>query len=129
MNDCENKTFKLIVERIIKFEKENNFLNEQNKKIQVDLKTFKASLKTAQKDTKSLKENYRMLQISNKNILAKLNNIKNLKKSIEVDHFGDKRKRKLTKEDHDQLYRKNQINGLLTVNSLALFLESFYKFY
>ena len=47
MNDCENKTFKLIVERIIKFEEENNFLKVQNKKIKVDLKTFKASLKTA----------------------------------------------------------------------------------
>ena len=80
MNDCENKTFKLIVERIIKFEKENNFLKEQNKKIQVDLKSFKASLKTAQKDTESLKENYRMLQINNRKILAKLNSIKKLKK-------------------------------------------------
>ena len=119
MNDCENKTFKLIVERIIKFEKENNFIKEQNKKIQVDLKTFKASLKTAQKDTESLKENYRMLQINNKNILAKLNNIKNLKLSVEVDHFEDKRKKKLTKEDNDQLYRKNQINGCLLYTSDA----------
>ena len=119
MNDCENKTLKLIVERIISFERENNFIKEQNKKIKVDLKTFKASLKTAQKNIKSLKENYSMLQINNKNILAKLNNIKDLRKSVEVDHSEDKRKKKLTKEDSDQLYRKNKINGFFTVNSLV----------
>ena len=70
-----------------------------------------------------------MLQKNNRIILAKLNSIKNLKKSVEVDHFEDKRKKKLTEEDNDQLYRKNQINGLFTVNSLVLFLEPFYKFY
>ena len=122
MNDCENKTFKLIVERIIKFENENNFIKEQNKKNQVELKIFKTSLKIAQKDTECLKENYKVLQINNKNILAKLNSIKSLKKIVEVDHSEDVRKKKLIKEDNDQLY------GLFTVTSLVLFFEPFYKF-
>ena len=115
MNDCENKTFKLIVERIIKFENENNFIKEQNKKNQVELKIFKTSLKIAQKDTECLKENYKVLQINNKKILAKLNSIKSLKKIVEVDHSEDVRKKKLTKEDNDQL------NGLFTVTSLVFF--------
>ena len=37
MNDCENKnkTFKLIIERIIKFEKENNFKKIKTKKLRL----------------------------------------------------------------------------------------------
>ena len=129
MNDCENKTTKLIVEMVIKFEKENNFLKNQNEKIQVDLKAFKVSLKNAQKNYESLKKNYRMLQIKNKNIRAKLNSIKNIRKFIEVDHSEEKAKKKFTKEDSDQTYKKNSIEGLFTVNSFVLFCVLFRFYY
>ena len=59
-------------------------------------------MKNAQKGAKLWKEHYKMLQLKNKDLLTKLQNIKSLIKDIHVDYSKElqRKKRKLMNENN-----------------------------
>ena len=90
MHDNENKINDLLLKKINEFIKENKLLTEINKSSQIELNRLKTSMKNSQKYLELWKENYRLLQLNNKNLLDNLQNYNDVDYSEELPI--DKRK-------------------------------------
>ena len=99
INNNENKINDVLLKKITEFIKETK---ELNKSSPIDLNKLKTSMKNVQKDVENLKENYKILQLKNKDLLVKLQNINKLKNSTDVDHFEQlpRKRRKLINENN-----------------------------
>ena len=87
--DYENKINDLLLKKITEFITENKALTEVNKNSQIQLKTLQISMRNAQKDAENWQEEYKIFQLKNKDMLAKLQNDKKLTKSNVVDYFEE----------------------------------------
>ena len=74
------------MEKIAEFKKENKELSELNKTSQMDLKSLQTSMTETQNDVEKLKEDYKILQLTNKELLLELQDTNKLKTSNDVDH-------------------------------------------
>lgn len=85
------------MEKITEFINENILLTEINKRSQIELESLKTSMTKAQKSAEYEKINFKMLQLKNKDLLLKLQNINKLMKSNDADHSEElpRKKRKL----------------------------------
>ena len=90
MHDNETKLNDLLLKKINEFIKANEVLTEINKSSQIELNRLKTSMKNSQKYLELWKENYRLLQLNNKNLLDNLQNYNDVDYSEELPI--DKRK-------------------------------------
>ena len=100
LTDYENKINNVLLEKIAEFEKENKELKELNKSSQIDLKSLKTCMTEAQKDAEKLEEDYNIFQLTNKELLLKLQNTNKLTKRNDVDHCEELQNRNLLNEDN-----------------------------
>ena len=73
---------------------------EINQRSQIELESLKISMRKAQKSAEREKVIFKMLQLKNKDLSLKLQNINKLMKSNDVDHSEEipRKKRKLLNE-------------------------------
>ena len=74
-------------------------------------------MKNAQKNAEHEKVNYKMLQLKNKNLLLKLQNINKLTKSNDVDQSEEipRKKRKLVNENNISNRTYSTVEGLSVI--------------
>ena len=105
-------------EKIDEFENENKELAELNESSQIDLKNFKTSMTEAQKETEKLEEDYRIFQLTNKELLLKLQNTIKLTKIIDVDHYEELQNRNVLNENNLSSSSYLSIEGLIVIFDL-----------
>ena len=112
--DYDNKINDLLLEKITEFIKENKGLTEINNRSHIELKSLKTSIRKAQKSAEHEKVNYKVLQLKNKDLLLKLQNIKKLMKSNDADHSEElpRKKRKLVSEKNISNRTYSTVEGL-----------------
>ena len=100
INEFKNKLIDSLLEKITEFKKGNKDLIELNKSSLIELKSLQTSMTEAQKDAEKLEEDYNIFQLTNKELLLKLQNINKLTKSNDVDHCEELQNRNLLNEDN-----------------------------
>ena len=117
ISDFDNKIDDLLLEKITELLTENKKLKEINKKSQIELESLKTSMRNSQKDVEHEKVNFKMLQLKNKNLLLKLQNINKLMKSNDVDHSEElpRKKRKLLNENNIVNTTYSTVEGMSVV--------------
>ena len=101
----------MLLKKITEFIKENKVLTEINKSSQIELNRLKTSMKNAQKYLEFWKENYRLLQLNNKNLLDEFPENNDVDFSVELS----KNKRKLVNENNISSRSYFTVEGLLII--------------
>ena len=105
------------MEKITEFKKGNKDLIELNKSSLIELKSLQTSMTEAQKDAEKLEEDYNISQLTNKELLLKLQNINKLTKSNDNDHSQElpRKKRKLLNENNISNRTYSTVEGLSVI--------------
>ena len=125
INEYNNKMNKLLLQKIITFENENQMLTNMNKGYQTELKHLETSLRNSKNEVHNIKENYQRLRSENKNLLAKLQSIKELEEHNRVDCLEvlPRKRRKVKNENsHNSFSSSNSYfskKGLVIVYNLT----------
>ena len=113
------------------FIKKNKALTEINTRSHIELKSLRTSMRNARKSAKRDKLNYKMLQLKNKDLLLKLQNINKLLKINDVDHSEElpRKRRNLLKENNLSITTYFANRGLLVIFRLPYFYSMFMKIF
>ena len=109
--------FNLLLKNINKFQKENETLREQNKKLRIELESLQILLKNAQKDVERSKENYKLMNGINKGLTYALKNSITYYKFNEADYSKEKLKHISSVEEKKLIDSTYRNNGLLNFNN------------
>ena len=109
--------FNLLLKNINKFQKENETLREQNKKLRIELESLQILLKNAQKDVERFKEKYKLLNGINKSLSDALKNSITCFKLDEANNSKKTQKYISLVEEKFLVDSTHKNNGLLNLNS------------
>ena len=121
LNVYDKTIYELMLKKVFEFQNENKMLTEKNQRSHINLKSLKTCLSNVQSDVENWKNNYKILQLKNKNLLAKLLSTTKVLETNDSDLSENLRSK-------SKLTEKSAQNKIIFSKSCLVILK-FYLFY